>query len=56
MAEDQQAKAGWLERRRDKKREKAQRKAQRAADQRGEQAAAAERPTRGWQPEPPSGP
>jgi hypothetical protein len=56
MANEQKSKAGWLERRREKKREKAQRSAEGVAGQRRDHAAREERATRGWTPEPPSGP
>jgi hypothetical protein len=48
MAKERQSEGGWLSRRRERKRQKQQKQALRLSDQRREQAAAAERATRGW--------
>jgi hypothetical protein len=50
MAKEQKPKAGWLDRRRQAKRERMDKKVRQIADQRREQAAGAERATRGWRP------
>ena len=49
MAEKQQPKASWLDRRREAKRVKKEKRAKRIAEQRQHEGAGAEHATRGWE-------